>query len=156
MAATVRGLLHKAFAEDADCADPLVDLFGAKIGVGGHCPGHSVEPPVLSKTYLLLLICGAPTQRSVESPVCIPRLVEPNCAGDRGKRLAVRAQGQYLVVYNGRLGGNRPNRHGLRSGGLGGQGFRRRSLNTEVLRRQPGQFLSRLAFGRQTTLTALA
>jgi hypothetical protein len=152
----VRGLLHKAFAEHSDCTDPLVDLFGAKISVGGHCPGHSVEPPVLSKTYLLLLICGTAAQGSVESPVCIPRLVEPNGAGDRGKRLAVRAQGQHLVVYNGRFGGRGPNRHSLRSGGLGGQGLRRRSLNTEVLRRQPGQFLSRLAFGRQTTLTALA
>jgi len=151
----VRGLLHKAFAEHSDCTDPLIDLFGAKIGVGGHCPGHSVEPTVLSKTYLLLLICGTATQGSVESPVCIPRLVEADRTRDRGKRLAVRAQGQHLVVYNGRLGGRGPNRHGLRSG-LKGQGLRRRFLNIEVLRRQPGQFLSRLAFGRQTTLTALA
>ncbi len=51
-------LLHKAFAQHADRTDPLVDLFGAKIRVGGHCPGHSIEPPVLSKTYLQLLIGG--------------------------------------------------------------------------------------------------
>jgi hypothetical protein len=64
----------------------------------------------------------------------------------------VRSQGQYLVVYNGRLRGCGPNRQGLRC-----QVFRcRRLLNAEGLRRQPGQFLSRLAFGRQTTLTALA
>jgi hypothetical protein len=68
----------------------------------------------------------------------------------------VRPQGQDFVVYNGRFGGHRPNRHGFRSRGFGGQGLRRRSLNAEVLRRQPGQVLSRLAFGRQTTLTALA
>jgi len=152
----VRGLLHKAFAENSDCADPLINLFRAKIGVGADCPGHSVKPPVLSQTYLLLLIRGTAAQGSVKSPVRIPRLVEPDGAGDRGKRLAMRPQGQHFVVYNGRFGGLGPNRHGLRSRGFGGQGLRRRSLNTEVLRHQPGQVLSRLAFGRQTTLTALA
>ena len=150
-----RGLLHKTFAQHSDCADSLIDLFGAKIRVGSHCPGHPIEPPVLGGTYLLLLIGGTAAQSPVESPVCIPRLVEADRTRDRGKRLAVRSQGQHLVVYNGRLGGRGPNRHGLRSG-LKGQGLRRRFLNIEVLRRQPGQFLSRLAFGRQTTLTALA
>jgi hypothetical protein len=152
----VRGLLHKTFAQHSDCADPLIDLFGAKIRVGRDCPGHSIEPSVLSETYLLLLIGGTAAQCPVESPVCIPRLVKPDGAGDRGKRLAVRSQGQYLVVYNGRLGWCRPNLRGLRSGILGDQGLRRRLLNAEGLRRQPGQILSRLAFGRQTTLTALA
>jgi len=152
----VRGLLHKAFAQHSDCADPLVDLFGAKIRVGGHCPGHSVEPPVLSETYLLLLIGWTAAQGAVESPVCIPRFVEPDGAGDRGKGLAVRSQGQYLVVYNGRLRGCGPSRRGLRCQGLRCEGLRRRLLNTEGMRRQPGQVLSRLAIGRQTTLTALA
>jgi hypothetical protein len=152
----VRGLLHKAFAEHSDCADPLIDLFRTKIGVGADCPGHPVKPPVLGQTYLLLLICGTAAQGSVKCPVRIPCLVEPDGAGDRGKRLAMRPQGQDFVVYNGRFGGRGPNRHCVRSRGFGGQGLRRRALNTEVLRRQPGQFLSRLTFGRQTTLTALA
>jgi hypothetical protein len=148
----VRGLLHKTFAQHSNCADPFIDLFGAKIRVGGNCTRHPVQPSVLGETYLLLLIGGTATQGPVESPVCISRLVEPDGAGDRGKRLAVRSQGQYLVVYNGRLRGCGPNRQGLRC-----QVFRRRRLlNAEGLRRQPGQFLSRLAFGRQTTLTALA
>lgn len=152
----MRGLLHKTFAQYSDCPDPFVDLFRAKIRISGHCPSHSIEPPVLSETYLLLLVGGTAAQCPVESPVCIPRLVEPDRAGDRGKRLAVRSQGQYLVVHNCRLGGCRPNRRGLRNRILGGRGLRRRLLNAEGLRRQPGQVLSRLAFGRQTTLTALA
>ena len=151
-----RGLLHKTFAQHSDCADSLIDLFGAKIRVGSHCPGHPIEPPVLGGTYLLLLIGGTAAQSPVESPVCIPRLVEADRTRDRGKRLAVRSQGQHLVVYNGRLGRCGPNRQGLRSGDLGVQGVRRRLPNAEGLRRQPGQVLSRLAFGRQTTLTALA
>jgi hypothetical protein len=68
----------------------------------------------------------------------------------------VRSQGQYLVVYNGRLRGCGPRRRGLRCQGLRCEGLRRRLLNTEGMRRQPGQVLSRLAIGRQTTLTALA
>jgi hypothetical protein len=148
----VKQLLHKALAQHSNCADPLIDLFWAKIRVGGHCPGHTVEPPVLSEPYLLLLIGGTAAQSPVESPVCVPRLVEPDAAGDRGKRLAMRSQGQYLVVYNGRLRGCGPNRQRL-----WGRCLRRRwLLNAEGLRRQPGQVLSRLAFGRQTTLTALA
>jgi hypothetical protein len=148
----VRGLLHKTFAQHSNCADPFIYLFGAKIRVGGNCPGHPVQPPVLGETYLLLLIGGTATQRPVESPVCISRFVEPDGAGDRGKRLAVRSQGQYLVVYYGRLRGCGPNRQDLRRLVF----RRRRLLNAEGLRRQPGQVLSRLAFGRQTTLTALA
>ncbi len=104
----VIGLLHKAFAQHSNCADPLIDLFGAKIRVRGNCTGHPVQPSVLSETYLLLLIGGTATQGPVESPVCISRFVEPDGAGDRGKRLTVRSQGQYLVVYNGRLRGCGP------------------------------------------------